>query len=82
MNPNDIKLTDQVAIVTGGGGGIGRAIAIAYAQAGADVVIADIIPERCEEAALRVRETGRKALPLVVDVMDTEQIRTDRKSVV
>lgn len=76
MNPNDIKLTDQVAIVTGGGGGIGRAIAIAYAQAGADVVIADIIPERCEEAALRVRETGRKALPLVVDVMDTEQIRT------
>lgn len=75
MNPNDVLLTDQVAIVTGGGGGIGRAIALAYAQAGADVVIADIIPERCEETAERVREFGRRALPVVTDVMETDQIR-------
>jgi NAD(P)-dependent dehydrogenase (short-subunit alcohol dehydrogenase family) len=68
-------LKDQVAIVTGGGGGIGRAIALALASAGADIVIADIIPERCAETAERVREFGRTALPLQTDVMDTDQIR-------
>jgi NAD(P)-dependent dehydrogenase (short-subunit alcohol dehydrogenase family) len=75
MSPEDFLLTDRVAVVTGGGGGIGRAIALAYASVGADVVIADIIPERTEEVAVRVREMGRKALPVVVDMMDTEQIR-------
>jgi NAD(P)-dependent dehydrogenase (short-subunit alcohol dehydrogenase family) len=75
MKPSDILLTDQVAIVTGGGGGIGRAIALACASVGADVVIADIVPERCEETAARVREMGRRALPIPTDVMDTDQIR-------
>jgi NAD(P)-dependent dehydrogenase (short-subunit alcohol dehydrogenase family) len=75
MKPTDIQLTGQVAIVTGGGGGIGRAIALAYAEAGADVVIADIVPERCQETAERVRALGRKALPAPTDVMDTDQIR-------
>jgi NAD(P)-dependent dehydrogenase (short-subunit alcohol dehydrogenase family) len=68
-------LTDQVAIVTGGGGGIGRAMALAFASAGADVVIADIMPERCEETAARVAEFGRKGLPVPTDVMNTDQIR-------
>jgi NAD(P)-dependent dehydrogenase (short-subunit alcohol dehydrogenase family) len=70
-----ISLTDQVAIVTGGGGGIGRAIALAHAAAGADVVIADIIPERCEEVAARVRELGRYALAAPTDVSDATQVR-------
>lgn len=74
MNPTDILLTDQVAIVTGGGGGIGRGIALAMASAGADIVIADILPERCEETAARVRELGRRALAVPTDVMDIEQI--------
>jgi NAD(P)-dependent dehydrogenase (short-subunit alcohol dehydrogenase family) len=69
-------LTDQVAIVTGGGGGIGRAIALSLASVGADLVIADIVPERCEETAARVREFGRRALGVPTDVMDTNQIRT------
>jgi len=72
--PN-ILLTDQVAIVTGGGGGIGRAIALACASVGADVVIADIVPERCEETAARVREMGRQALPMPTDVSDINQVR-------
>ncbi len=67
-------LTDRVAIVTGGGGGIGRAIALAFAEAGADIVIADIVPERCGETAARVRELGRRALPVPTDVTDTVQI--------
>ncbi len=75
MKSSEVALTDRVAIVTGGGGGIGRAIALAFASAGADIVIADIVPERCEETAARVREFGRKALPIPTDVMDTDQIR-------
>ena len=72
--PN-ILLTDQVAVVTGGGGGIGRAIALACASVGAHVVIGDIIPERCEETAARVREMGRQALAVPTDVTDTNQVR-------
>jgi NAD(P)-dependent dehydrogenase (short-subunit alcohol dehydrogenase family) len=74
LNPPDILLTDQVAIVTGGGAGIGRAIAIAYASVGAHVVIGDIVPERCEETAARVRELGRQALAIATDVTDTAQV--------
>jgi NAD(P)-dependent dehydrogenase (short-subunit alcohol dehydrogenase family) len=75
LNSPDRLLTDQVAVVTGGGGGIGRAIALAYASAGADVVIGDIVPARCEETAARVHEMGRQGLAVPTDVMDTNQIR-------
>jgi NAD(P)-dependent dehydrogenase (short-subunit alcohol dehydrogenase family) len=75
LDASDILLTDQVAVITGGGGGIGRAIALAYASVGADVVIGDIVPERCEETATRVREMGRRALPIPTDVTDTAQVR-------
>jgi NAD(P)-dependent dehydrogenase (short-subunit alcohol dehydrogenase family) len=75
VDANDILLSDQVAVVTGGGGGIGRAIALAFASVGADLVIADIVPERCEETAARVRGLGRKALAVPTDVMDTAQIQ-------
>jgi len=67
MKPSDIMLTDQVAIVTGGGGGIGRGIALALADVGADVVVADIEPARCEETVARIRERGRKGLGVVTD---------------
>lgn len=75
LDPRDILLSDQVAIVTGGGGGIGRAIALACASVGARIVIADIAPERCEETAERVREKGSEALPVPTDVSDTDQVR-------
>ena len=76
MTPPDILLTDRVAIITGGGGGIGRAIALSFASVGANIVIADIVPERCTETAERVREMGRQALAITTDVTDTNQIRT------
>lgn len=69
------RLDGQAAFVTGGGGGIGRAIALRLAEAGADVAIFDIFPERAEEAAARVREQSRQALPIVGDVMDSDALR-------
>ena len=75
MGPDDIRLDGQVAVVTGGGGGIGRAIALALASVGADIVIADIAPERCDETAARVCELGRRALAVPTDMMDTDQVR-------
>jgi NAD(P)-dependent dehydrogenase (short-subunit alcohol dehydrogenase family) len=81
-NRPDMLLSDQVAVVTGGGGGIGRAIALGLAAVGADIVIGDIVPERCEESAARVGELGRAALGVPMDVTDTDQIRAliDRAS--
>ena len=69
-----LRLNNQIAFVTGGGGGIGRAIAIRLAEAGADVAIFDIIAERAEESAEQVREAGRRALPITGDVMDSEAL--------
>ncbi len=72
---NRWRLDGQAAFVTGGGGGIGRAIALGLAEAGADVAIFEIVAERAEETAARVRELGRQALALPGDAMDAEAIR-------
>lgn len=69
------RLDGQTAFVTGGGGGIGRGIALRLSEAGANVAILDIFPERTEEACARVREHGVKALALPADVMDTDALR-------
>ena len=55
MDASAIDLSGQVALVTGGGGGIGRAIALCMADMGANVAIIENIPERCEETAARIR---------------------------
>lgn len=69
------RLDGQVAFVTGGGGGIGRAIALRLAEAGAHIAIFEVFPERAEEAAERVRERGVETLALPGDAMDTEALR-------
>jgi len=69
------RLDGQVAFVTAGGGGIGRAIALGLAEAGADVAVFEIVPERAEETAARIRELGRQALAIPGDAMDAEAIR-------
>lgn len=75
MIDEDVALTDQVAVVTGGGAGIGQGIAVQLARHGADVVVAEIDPRRADTTIGLVTDAGRRALAVPTDVLDTEQIR-------
>jgi NAD(P)-dependent dehydrogenase (short-subunit alcohol dehydrogenase family) len=67
-------LTDRVAVVTGGGRGIGRAIAIGLAGAGADVVVIGRVQDVLDSAVAEVSEQGRKGLALKADLLDIDAI--------
>ncbi len=75
MEKNDLDLSGQVAFITGGGGGIGRAIALCMADMGADIAIIEAIPERCDQTAALIAERGREALTICGNVMDVESVR-------
>ncbi len=68
------RLDNQVAIITGAGRGIGRAIALGYAEAGADVVCAARTLADVEAVAETIRATGRRALAVQCDVTDLPQL--------
>ncbi|MDD5167090.1 MAG: 3-oxoacyl-[acyl-carrier-protein] reductase [Candidatus Omnitrophica bacterium] len=63
-------LKDKVALVTGGARGIGRAIALALAREGADIVIGDVNKEEAAKSCLEIESLGRKTLALGMDVTD------------
>ncbi|MGH0035019.1 MAG: SDR family oxidoreductase [Myxococcota bacterium] len=67
-------LDDQVALVTGAGRGIGRGIALAYAEAGAHVVCAARTQEQIEQVARDIEGLGRRALAVPCDVMDRQAL--------
>ena len=65
------QLENQIAVVTGAGRGIGRAIALKFASEGADVVCVSRTAENSEKVAGEVRALGRKAWAFAVDVSDS-----------
>jgi len=68
-------LTGKVAVVTGGGNGIGRASARILAQAGADVVIADMKQDDAQQVADEIETTGRRAIAVACNVGKEEQLQ-------
>ena len=68
------NLSERVVAITGAGGGIGRATALAFAQRGCDVAVADVDAAAAEETAAAVRAFGRRASTHVVDVRDADAV--------
>jgi NAD(P)-dependent dehydrogenase (short-subunit alcohol dehydrogenase family) len=71
-----MKLLNRCAVVTGGASGIGEAIAVAFAEEGADVAILDLNDAEARRVVERLRSTGRKAHFISCDVGDSAQVRS------
>jgi len=69
-------LTDRVAIVTGGSDGIGKGIALAMAQAGANIIVAARRQEKIDAAVAEIKATGRRAIGVSADVSDPVQVQS------
>lgn len=74
MSLKDFSLEGNVAIVTGAGRGIGKGIALAFAEAGADIVAAARTKGEIEGTARQVRQIGRRALAIPTDITKTDQV--------
>lgn len=68
------KLTGKVSVITGGGSGIGKAIAVRFAAEGAVVVVADVNAGNGEAVAQQIRQSGGKSLAVATDVADSAQV--------
>jgi NAD(P)-dependent dehydrogenase (short-subunit alcohol dehydrogenase family) len=66
------RLEGKIAVVTGGGNGIGRACCQRFAEEGADIVVADLLDEPGTETVARVKERGREALFVHIDAASPE----------
>ena len=70
-----MRLEGQVAIVTGGGGGIGKATCLAFAKEGADIVIPEVNLANAEAASAEITALGRQCRVIETDVADGNSVR-------
>ena len=75
------QLTNQIAVVTGAGRGIGRAIALKFAAEGADVVCVSRTQENSEKVAAEIRALGRQAWAHAVDVADATAVNATAEKI-
>ena len=69
------RLDGKVAVITGGGSGIGRVAAALFADEGARVVVADVVAEHAESAAVEIGAAGGEATAFTVDVSNETQVQ-------
>jgi 3-oxoacyl-[acyl-carrier protein] reductase len=75
MAASPFSIGGRIAIVTGGGVGIGRSIALEFARGGADVVVASRKVENLEPVAAEIRTLGRRSFAMAVDVRQEDAVR-------
>jgi 2-hydroxycyclohexanecarboxyl-CoA dehydrogenase len=71
----DLGLKDKVALVTGGGRGVGRGVCLRLAAEGAKVVVNDLHERRAERVAAEIKERGGTVLAIAADIIDIAQVR-------
>lgn len=75
MTTSPFSIAGKTAIVTGGGVGIGKSIALEFARAGADVAVCSRKLENCEAVAKAVRDLGRRSFAMAVDVRNEDNVK-------
>ena len=71
----DLQLQGKVALVTGGGRGVGRGICLRLAEEGAKIIVNDFHEPRAQRVAAELKERGAQALPVRADITDLAQVR-------
>ena len=71
-----MKLKGKIALVTGAAQGIGKAVAVALAKEGADIIVSDIMEDVAEKTAKEIAETGVRAKALKMNVADPADVET------